>query len=352
MRGLVLVIVFLLAVLLPVLAHAGETDIVINELMYNPASDDANDEYLELYNRGTTLIDLSNWYFSKGVTFTFPIRTALLPGAYLVVARNATQAMSHYGITNVVGDYTGKLDNSGETVTLKNAAGTTIDTVKYSDSPPWPVGPDGLGQSLELINPAADNNNPRNWRASEAGGWKYVTRTGTATSNLLYFYLMDAGECLIDDVSIVPEGGGPESVVNGGFESGMTNWAATGDHSTSNVVIGDGHYGIRTMHLIALGPGGSSTNSVQCYMDPALVVGQNYTLSFWVKYISGSNQLYSRLSGSGIGGISTISGEGSPGAANTVMSTNVPPFIQNVTHTPQKPTSSQRWWTTMALWRK
>jgi hypothetical protein len=180
MRGSAIIFALLLGALLPAFAHAGETDIVINELMYNPASNLADDEYLELYNRGTTTVDLSNWRFSKGITFTFPVGTSLGAGQYLVVARNVTQAMNHYGITNLVGNYTGKLDNSGETVTIANAAGTTIDTVKYSDVPPWPVGPDGLGQSLELINPAADNNAARNWRASEAGGWRYVTRTGTA----------------------------------------------------------------------------------------------------------------------------------------------------------------------------
>ena len=47
-------------------------DIVINELMYDPISGNDDDQYIELYNKGTNTIDLAGWQFTSGVTFTFP----------------------------------------------------------------------------------------------------------------------------------------------------------------------------------------------------------------------------------------------------------------------------------------
>ncbi|MGA3182321.1 MAG: lamin tail domain-containing protein, partial [Verrucomicrobiota bacterium] len=40
-------------------------DIVINELMYDPISGDDDDQYIELYNKGTNTINLSGWQFTS-----------------------------------------------------------------------------------------------------------------------------------------------------------------------------------------------------------------------------------------------------------------------------------------------
>ena len=65
-------------------------DIVINELMYDPISGNDDDQYIELYNKGTNTVNLAGWQFTSGVTFTFPQYHALAPNGYLVVARNMT----------------------------------------------------------------------------------------------------------------------------------------------------------------------------------------------------------------------------------------------------------------------
>ena len=81
MRGLVLVIVFLLAVLLPVLAHAGETDIVINELMYNPASDDANVRVSVVTWAASSVILVKAGQVWDEISRSLTLMTALLPPA-------------------------------------------------------------------------------------------------------------------------------------------------------------------------------------------------------------------------------------------------------------------------------
>ena len=43
-----------------------------------------------------------------------------------------------------------------------------VDEVSYGDGGQWPVTPDGLGPSLEVIDPDQGNDTPRNWHASTA----------------------------------------------------------------------------------------------------------------------------------------------------------------------------------------
>jgi hypothetical protein len=45
-----------------------------------------------------------------------------------------------------------------------------MDNVSYGDRSPWPTQPDGLGPSLERIDPAGFADDPENWRASVPNG--------------------------------------------------------------------------------------------------------------------------------------------------------------------------------------
>ncbi|HXJ74655.1 MAG TPA: lamin tail domain-containing protein, partial [Candidatus Dormibacteraeota bacterium] len=61
------------------------TNLVFNEIMYNPPGAGAVDgdefEFVELKNIGSTTLDLSGLFFSAGIDFTFPAQTTLEPGA-------------------------------------------------------------------------------------------------------------------------------------------------------------------------------------------------------------------------------------------------------------------------------
>src|SRR5262245_51461359 len=54
------------------LAADAVTDIVITEIMYDSASGDRREDFIELYNRGTVAHNLAGWRFEDGVNFTFP----------------------------------------------------------------------------------------------------------------------------------------------------------------------------------------------------------------------------------------------------------------------------------------
>src|SRR6185503_20525172 len=55
---------------------------------------------------------------------------------------------------------------------------------KYSDTPPWPLAADGLGSSLQRLNPANYANDPANWvAANQSPGAVYPGGAGpTITS--------------------------------------------------------------------------------------------------------------------------------------------------------------------------
>ena len=58
---------------LAALALPGRAAVVINEIMYHPASELDADEWIELYNNGAAAVDVSGWKFTSGVNFTFPV---------------------------------------------------------------------------------------------------------------------------------------------------------------------------------------------------------------------------------------------------------------------------------------
>src|SRR6266511_1078053 len=160
-------------------------NVIINEIMYHPSSENVKEEYLELYNAAATNVNLAGWRFSKGVQFTFTNSAVIPAGGYLVVAADlATFTNKYPGVLNVVGNWTGVLGNRRQDLDLDDATGSRADSVEYADEGDWAVrqrGPldrnhrgwvwhaehDGLGKSLELINPLLSNNYGQNWTSSQ-----------------------------------------------------------------------------------------------------------------------------------------------------------------------------------------
>lgn len=153
--------------LLPARIRAADSDVVINEIMYHAPLDLDELQYVELFNRGTADVDLSRWAFTKGIKFTFPDKTRLAAGGYLVVCRNTQMVVANYGReVPVIGNFSGNLSRHGEKLELCNPAGRLIDGLKFRGREPWPVGPDGHSGSLERICPFVSGEDPSNWAAS------------------------------------------------------------------------------------------------------------------------------------------------------------------------------------------
>ena len=158
--------------------------LIISEIMYHPLARQA--EYVEIYNKSAFYFDLAGWRLD-GVDHVFDGGSLIGPGERRVLAENTTAYQHSYGNAEVViGDYEGNLDNGGETISLKMPIGSnvwqTVNKVRYDDGSAWPIGADGTGAALQLIDVNADN--------SRAGNWSVVSvpvssihTPGTANSN-------------------------------------------------------------------------------------------------------------------------------------------------------------------------
>ncbi|MCC7373264.1 MAG: lamin tail domain-containing protein [Verrucomicrobiales bacterium] len=180
---------------------ASPSTVVISEIMYRPASANPAHEFVELLNTGSTAVNLDGWRFTRGIQFTFA-NAVLEPGAALAVAADpaALTAVSP-GVSHLLGPWTGTLSNSGEPLELVDAAGRVIKRVAYANEGDWAQrrrGPlsvgargwewfaehDGLGKSLELIQPALANSSGQNWTASRVAGGTPGAPNSVAQTNV------------------------------------------------------------------------------------------------------------------------------------------------------------------------
>ncbi|HEX3717620.1 MAG TPA: lamin tail domain-containing protein [Verrucomicrobiae bacterium] len=142
--------------------------VVINEIMYNPP--DSSGQYVELYNNSTNYtFDLSGWQF-QGLSYTFPVGSSIGPRSFLILAENGADFASLYGATSPVFDtFAWPLPTNGPTtlsLVEPGAGGSnniTVAEVQFDSAPPWPAGANGLGSSLQLIDPTNDNWRVGNW---------------------------------------------------------------------------------------------------------------------------------------------------------------------------------------------
>ncbi len=139
----------------------GVGDIRITELFIDPASPqtDAEDEFVELYNAGSMVVDMSDYIIQAGLTFSHSFVISgieLLPGQYVALPASET------GLA---------LSNSGGRVRVINASGRIIDeTAAYETAK--------VGQSFAL------NNNIWQWteRVTPGAPNSIVSNTTTAAA--------------------------------------------------------------------------------------------------------------------------------------------------------------------------
>ena len=148
-------------------AFAADTDIVITEVMQNPAVlSDADGEWFEVYNGGATPVDMNGWTVRDDGTDSFIIgaSTVVPAGGYAVLGVNAT-IMAGEGVT-LAYEYSGMfLGNSADELILENASAVEIDRIEWDGGPVWP---DPTGASMMWDEATADNNVGTNWSTSTA----------------------------------------------------------------------------------------------------------------------------------------------------------------------------------------
>ena len=101
-----------------------EDNIIINEILPNPAGNDFSGEFIELYNNGFNKLNLENWYLDDlrdggSKIFIFSKLEDISPHKYLVIKPQE----SHIN-----------LNNKGDQVSIYNSKGILMDTMTYGES--------------------------------------------------------------------------------------------------------------------------------------------------------------------------------------------------------------------------
>jgi len=151
-------------------------DVIINEISFNNDASENPGDWIELYNKGRYDIDISGWKLTDSDPdhqFIFAANTWLKANEFLVVSNDLTKMKTVFGsVKNLIEPFTFNygLGNTVDAVKLYSRNAQLIDEVNYGNSEPWLTFSYSELWSLELIDPAKNNNSGRNWYISEKEG--------------------------------------------------------------------------------------------------------------------------------------------------------------------------------------
>lgn len=165
-------------------AGGGGIDVVINEIMYDPEGSEVDGEWVELYNNGSTPINIDNWTFTDqdgtGDDFIFP-DIEFPPNKYILLhtGEGANDTDFSDGVAHFYLWKTSAIwSPDGDDVLLKNDTGIGIDYVAYgkegfADPPPSELSWSGPncsayeGDSISLHPNGLDTDSGLSWEESD-----------------------------------------------------------------------------------------------------------------------------------------------------------------------------------------
>lgn len=209
---------------LPEQAQAG--DIVINEILANPLN--GGQDFIELYNRSTKVIDLKDWQIANYDNDTISnLKTIsnhfiLEPNSYVAISEDTSFLLENYSASisgrMIQMDMPSYNIDSGTVYLFYNSE--QIDRVSYSEDWQFSLIDNSDGVSLERISPNASSNQTSNWHsAAESIGFATPGRV-----NSQYQYVGTSESISLQKDVFSPDQDGFEDilVVNYAFsESGL-----------------------------------------------------------------------------------------------------------------------------------
>ena len=144
------IIFFSILILLTPLPALGA--VFINEVAWMGTNESANDEWIELYNDGTSSENLSGWTLTDNGSLSVTLEGSIGLGNYFLLERTDDESVPGISADQI---YTGALSNSGVTLTLRNAGNGIEDQVAG-------------GENWENI---GGNNETKDTAQLTSGGW-------------------------------------------------------------------------------------------------------------------------------------------------------------------------------------
>src|SRR4051812_3486895 len=163
---------------------ASRAEVIISEIMYDPQNADTNREWVELFNTGTSSVNLGGWQFGLPVNnlwaSALPANTLLGAGQALVLTPSLATLDSDWGsginrvqVTNfpaLTNDPNN--DVNGATLAIRNNLSAIQDQLTYKDGTGWPTTSGNDGNSIYVLPQFLSgslNNSGGNWRPSSQG---------------------------------------------------------------------------------------------------------------------------------------------------------------------------------------
>jgi hypothetical protein len=148
--------------------------IIVSEINYNSDITTNSGDWIELHNNSDVPVTLTDYVLSTRLfynSFRFPDNTIIPAHGYLVVVENSELFIEQNpGVDNYIGNFIFDLENSGDSIVLKDHSGITITNIKFDDVKPWPVTADNFGRTMERTTPADDPNLANSWFDGCMGG--------------------------------------------------------------------------------------------------------------------------------------------------------------------------------------
>ena len=119
-------------------ASQGHPAVMFGVIDDDPASDNQDEEFIELLNQDDVAVDLSGWTLGGGVRFEIPAGTVIPAGGSLYVSPDVKafreRSLSPRGGEQrfLVGPYSGKLSSEGETIDLFDRERNLVDSKTFS----------------------------------------------------------------------------------------------------------------------------------------------------------------------------------------------------------------------------
>lgn len=130
-------------------SHVAHASVAIEEIMYDVSGADTGREWIEVFNTSAESVDLVTWkFFEDGANHGIADAgggTMLAAGARAIIVDNPAKFMLDWpAFAGLLLDSAFSLSNTGETLALKDATGTIVESVTYASS----QGAAGTGESL------------------------------------------------------------------------------------------------------------------------------------------------------------------------------------------------------------
>jgi CotH kinase protein/Concanavalin A-like lectin/glucanases superfamily/Lamin Tail Domain/Bacterial Ig domain/Immunoglobulin domain len=122
-------------------AQVGSPALEFGQIEFNPASSNQAEEFVELLNPNPVAVDVSGWSMSGGVSFKFTPGTVIPAQGRIYVSPDvrafrarAAGPRGGQGLF-VVGNYSGQLSARGEALSLRDAHGSEVASIRYEPDP-------------------------------------------------------------------------------------------------------------------------------------------------------------------------------------------------------------------------